>query len=144
MLIPEYQVHYDAIAAMITSFCDQYLDDDYKALCIHALDKLSLKSPFPFTKSRDNMWAAGIVYAITQNCYLIGNKYDIFSGRPKYHLTSDQVCDAFGVSKGGVSAKAKSIREELKITNTQNEWLPPSMHDMNTMMNNLRRMVGIK
>ena len=39
MLIPEYQIHYDTIASMITTFCDQHLDADYKAICFHALDK---------------------------------------------------------------------------------------------------------
>ena len=60
MLIPEYQNHYDSISSFITAFCDQHLDADYKALCFHALDILSRKRPFPFTKGRDNMWAAGM------------------------------------------------------------------------------------
>ena len=75
MLIPEYQTHYDTVASLITAFCDQHLDTDYKAICFHALDKLSRKRPFPFLTGRDQMWAAGIVYAIAQNCYLIGNQY---------------------------------------------------------------------
>ena len=75
MLIPEYQTHYDSVASLITAFCDQHLDADYKVICFHALDKLSRKRPFPFLKGRDQMWAAEIVYAIAQNCYLIGNQY---------------------------------------------------------------------
>ena len=39
MLIPEYQIHYDTIASMITAFCDQHLDTDYKAICFHARPK---------------------------------------------------------------------------------------------------------
>ena len=144
MLIPEYQSHYDAVASLITAFCDQHLDADYTALCFHALEKLSRKRPFPLTKGRDNMWAAGIVYAIAQNCYLVGNQYDIMHGKPKYHFTSDEIAGAFGVSKGGISAKAKAIREDLRIRNDKNEWLPPDMREMNTMMNDLRRALGIK
>ena len=144
MLIPEYQIHYDAIASMITAFCDQNLDDDYKALCYHALDKLSHTPQFPLARGRDNMWAAGIVYAIAQNSYLVGNRYDILSGKPKYHFTSDEIASAFGVSKGSMSAKAKAIRGDLGITNVKNEWLHPDMREMNTMMNNLRRAIGIK
>ena len=144
MLIPEYQEHYDAISSMITSFCEQHLDDDYKALCFHALKMLSRKRPFPLSKGRDSMWAAGIVYAIAQNCLLVGNQYDILCGKPEYHFTSDQIADAFGVSKGGVSAKAKAIRDQLGIRKDKNEWLPPDRHEMNTMMNNLRRALGIR
>ena len=144
MLKPEYQSHYDAIASMITTFCDQNLDDDYKALCLHALDRLSLKRPFPFIKGHDDLWAAGIVYAIAQNCYFIGNQYNLVYGRPKYHFTSDQIADAFSVSKGSASAKAKAIREALGIRDDKNEWLPPDLHEKNTMINNLRKAFGIK
>ena len=91
MLIPEYQTHYDTVASLITAFCDQHLDADYKAICFHALDKLSRKRPFPFLTGHDQMWAAGIVYAIAQNCYLIGNQYDLLCGKPKYHFTSDEI-----------------------------------------------------
>ena len=100
----------------------------------------------PPTQSTEdpNMWAAGIVYAIAQNCYLVGNRYDIMSGKPKYHFTSDEIASAFGVSKGSMSAKAKAIRDDLGITNVKNEWLHPDMREMNTMMNNLRRAIGIK
>ena len=38
MLIPEYQTHYDTVASLITAFCDQHLDTDYKAICFHALE----------------------------------------------------------------------------------------------------------
>ena len=144
MFIPEYQIHYDTIASMITAFCDQHLDADYKVLCLHALDKLSRKRPFPFIKGRDNMWAAGIVYAIAQNCYLIGNRYDLLCGKPKYHFTSDEIAGAFGVSKSSASAKAKAIREQLGIRNDRNEWLPPDMREINTMINDLRRALGIR
>ena len=144
MLIPEYQKHYDAISTMITAFCDQHLDADYKALCFHALDKLSRKRPFPLTKGRDNMWAAGIVYAIAQNCCLIGNQHGLLFSKPKYHFTSDEIAGAFGVSKGSASAKAKAIREQLGIRNDRNEWLPPDMHEKNTMMNAMRKAFGIR
>ena len=144
MLIPEYQKHYDAISTIITAFCDQHLDADYKALCFHALDKLSRKRPFPLTKGRDNMWAAGIVYAIAQNCCLIGNQHGLLFSKPKYHFTSDEIAGAFGVSKGSASAKAKAIREQLGIRNDRNEWLPPDMHEKNTMMNAMRKAFGIR
>jgi len=144
MLIAEYQTHYDTVASLITAFCDQHLDADYKVICFHALDKLSRKRPFPFLTGRDQMWAAGIVYAIAQNCYLIGNQYDLLCGKPKYHFTSDEIAGAFGVSKGSASAKAKAIREQLGIRNDRNEWLPPDMREMNTMVKKLRKALGIR
>ena len=144
MLIAEYQTHYDTVASLITAFCDQHLDADYKVICFHALDKLSRKRPFPFLTGRDQMWAAGIVYAIAQNCCLIGNQHGLLFSKPKYHFTSDEIAGAFGVSKGSASAKAKAIREQLGIRNDRNEWLPPDMHEKNTMMNAMRKAFGIR
>lgn len=128
--IPQpYKEKYAVIVSMITPFCDEKLDDDYKALCIHALQKLCRKRTEPMAKGRDNMWAARIVYAIAQNCNLVGNNIDILMGRPKYHLTADEVSSYFGVSKGGMSEKAKAIREELSITKDREEWMIPSWRD---------------
>jgi hypothetical protein len=91
----------------------------------------------------DKTGDGGIVYAIAQNCYLVGNQYDFFCGRPKYHFSSDEIASAFDVSKGSISTKAKAIREDLGITNDNNEWLPPNMREMNTMVNSIRRAIGI-
>lgn len=140
----ECQDRYDVIKAMITPFCDQYLDDEYKALCIHALDKLARKKSSPLMKGRENIWAGGIVYAVAQNCFLIGNRQDVFTARPKYHLTSDQICKAFGGAPGGVTSKAKLIRELLNMSSQNNEWVPSYMHATNTMFNQMRKALGIK
>lgn len=68
------------------------------------------------------MWAAGIVYAIAQNCGFIGSK-SYYMTVPKYHLAANEIAAHFGVSKGGMSGKAKEIKEELNITSERDEWL---------------------
>lgn len=121
--IPQpYKEKYGNIAVMIVSFCDEKLDDEYKELCLHALQKLCRKRTEPMATGRDNMWAAGIVYAIAQNCNLVGNR-DIFMSTPEYQLSPDVVSSYFGVSKGGMSEKAKNIRKELNITKERDEWV---------------------
>ena len=130
MSIPQqFEEKYGRIAPLIISFCDEKLDNDYKDLCIHALQKLCRKRTVPLSTGKDNMWAAGIVYAIAQNCNLIGNNIDILMGRPKFHLTSDEVSSYFGVSKGAMSEKAKRIRTELTITKDREEWMIPEWRD---------------
>jgi len=62
------------------------------------------------------MWAAGIIYAVSQNCNMIGNGGDWLLGRPSYRLNPDELCENLEVSKGGVSGKAKTIRKELGMT----------------------------
>ena len=117
------ETKYEAISALITAFCKEKLDSDYTNLCLHALKKLDVSNGKP------SMWAAGIVYAIAQNNYLTGNQYDLVCGRPKYHLTTDEVAEYFAVSKGGLFEKAKSIREKLRITVDKEEWMTPERRD---------------
>ena len=128
--IPEkFREKYAVIAALIIPFCDEKMNDEYKVLCLHALEKLCRKRNEPLASGKAHMWAAGIVYAIAQNSYLIGNQYDIIMGRPKYHLTADEVAGALGVSKGGMDGKARLIRNELNITKENEEWMLPEWRD---------------
>ena len=138
---PKYQEKYAVIAGMIIPFCNEHLDAEYTDLCIHALQKLCRKRNEPLSSGRNNMWAAGIVYAIAQNCNLIGNNRDIYLGIPKYRLRSDEICGACNVSKGGVSEKAKVIKKELSITQGKNEWLVSTMQDANNVMKDFKRLM---
>ena len=37
------QGKYDEIAAILIPYCDEHLNDEYKDLCLHALEKLCRK-----------------------------------------------------------------------------------------------------
>ena len=141
----QYQEEYAVVADMITDFCKDRFDDEFENLCLHALQKLCRKRTEPMVTGRNNMWAAGIIYAIAQNCNMIGNNGNMLLGRPKDRLKSDDLCQALGVSKGGVSEKAKAIRKELAITQGKEEWLLPSqregsrvLKDFNKVMRGMR------
>lgn len=144
--IPQIYVRkYEEIADMIISFCSkENYDGEFTDLCLHALQKLARKKTEPLGAGKNNIWAAGIVYAMAQNCNMIGNNGNIFLGRPKYRLKPEEVCREFSVSKGGVSEKAKAIRKELSITQDKEEWLLPSQREgaatMKTMSMLLNRM----
>ncbi|WP_442914589.1 DUF6398 domain-containing protein [Lactimicrobium sp.] len=75
---------------MIIPFCNEKTDDDYKALCIHALQKFCRKWAELMAKGSNNMLSAGIVYAIAKNCSL-DSSTDILMDRPKYPLIADEV-----------------------------------------------------
>ena len=128
--IPEaYRQRYETVAGMIIPFCQKHLNADYENLCIHALQKLCRKRNEPMSTGRDNMWAAGIVYAICQNCCVVGNDRYALLSRPKFRLSAEDISTAFGVSKGGMSERAKFIREELGITRNKAEWLAPELQE---------------
>ena len=90
---------------------------------------------------RDNMWAAGIVYTICQNCGVVGNDRYALLSRPKFQLSADEISGTFGVSKGGMSERAKFIREELGITRNKEEWLAPELHEGRKVLANFNKIM---
>ena len=100
------QPAFDGIEPLITDFCNQYLNDEYRELCLHLLEKLCRKRPSPLLAGRKNTWAAAIIYAITTNNF-------IFDKSQPIHLTADELCAPFGLSKSTVSNKAREIRDRM-------------------------------
>ncbi|MBR1671036.1 MAG: hypothetical protein IJ695_10100 [Butyrivibrio sp.] len=140
---PQFREKYTVIAGVISAYCEDRFDDDFKALCLHALQKLCRKRTEPMASGRNNMWAAGIIYAIAQNCNMIGNNGNMLIGRPGYRLKSDDLCAALGASKGGVSEKAKAIRKELAITQNKEEWLLPSQREGSRVLKDFNKVMRI-
>ena len=100
MAIPKkMQATYDEIWSLIEPFCDECLDDDYRELLIHALEKLCRKRPSPVMSGRPYTWAAGIVYAIGQNNW-------VFDKHSAISMTADELVAPFGVAKSTASSKA--------------------------------------
>jgi len=106
---------YDEIAALLTVFCDEKLNDEYKELCLLLLKKLSRKRPSPISGGRPGTWAAGIVYAIGSNNF-------IFDKSQKLHMTSVEIASAFGVSSGTASGKGNEIKKMFDISYFNPEW----------------------
>ena len=143
---PELHRKYVDIAVMITEFCDEHLDDDYKKLCMKTLKKLCNMPDSPIKSGKVSVWAAGIVYVIAQNTNVVRLRSDIFTGIPKYHLSSDTVCSAFGVSNGGMGNKAKYIRDILGINKEKVEWMLPEWRDseIRKSLKAMRKLLGVR
>ena len=110
---------YDEIAAIIVPYCDDYLDDEYKELCLHALERLSRKRPSPLLNRRPGTWAAGIIYAVGQANW-------IFDKSQPIHTTAEELVGPLGVSKSTASSTAAEIRKWLNIDYFSAEWTLPS------------------
>lgn len=121
MAIPKnIQPKYDAIAAIIEAYCDQYLNDEYKNICLYALEKLCRKRPSPLNSGRDKTWAAGIIYAI-------GSTNFIFDKSQAIHMTAEQLVEPLDVAKKTASAKATEIKKMLNISYFSTEWTLPAL-----------------
>ena len=125
MAVPKaMQDKYDEIAAVLEPYCKQYLNEEYRELCLHILEKLCRKRPSPLTSGRANTWAAGIVYAAGSANFIFDRKQDV-------HMTAEELAAPFGLSKSTASAKGRFISDMLKISYTSPEWVLPSKLESN-------------
>lgn len=117
MKIPvQMQPVYEEIAGMIEEYCEKYLSEEYKALCLRLLEKLCRKRPSPLLKGRRNTWAAGIVYAIATNNFIFDKSMPI-------HRTADELSRPFGIAPSTAGNKAAEIRKLVKMSPWDTEWL---------------------
>lgn len=93
---------------MTTGFCDEYLDEDYKQLCVKLIQKMSRKRNVPFLSGRIEIWTSAIVYAIGSINFLFDKSFAPY-------VSGDDICNYFGTSKNTTSQKAKIIRDMFKL-----------------------------
>ena len=128
MAVPKaMQTKYDEIAAIVMPYCDEYLNDEYKELCLHALEKLCRKRPSPVSSGRAKTWAAGIIYAIGQNNF-------IFDRSQAIHMTAEEIVGPLGIAKTTAANKAAEIRKMLKINHFNSEWILASDIEKSPML----------
>ena len=120
MSVPkDMQAIYREIDLIIEDFCDDHLNDEYKTLCLKALEKLCRKRPSPLLSGRANTWAAGIVYAIGQANF-------IFDVDQPIHMSAEELASSFGLAKSTAGNKGAEVRKLLRINRMTCEWRLPS------------------
>jgi len=110
---------YEAIAPLITGFCEEYLNEEYTAMSLLMLEKLCRKRPSPLLRGRPNTWACGIVYAIGSNNFL-------FDKTQTPHMRAADMAEIFGISQSTAGSKANDIKKMLRIGVFNPEWTLPS------------------
>lgn len=109
------KVKQEKIIDMVSSFCDDKLDEEYKELSIKLVEKMGRKHDVPFKRGRLDIWASAVIYALGQINFL-------FDKHSKPYASPDMICDYFGTKKSTVSDKARIIRETLKIREFNEEF----------------------
>jgi hypothetical protein len=120
------QEKFDAIVALTDQVCNEHLDEEYAQLARQATAALCRKRPSPLLSGRVNSWACGIVYALGFVNFLFDKSQDP-------HMSAGELCAAFGVAKGTGSAKSKTVRDALGMSQMDPNWYRPSQMDDNTM-----------
>jgi hypothetical protein len=96
------------LIGMTGSFCQQFLDEDYRQLCEKLIRKMSRKRAVPFLSGRMEIWAAAVVYALGSINFLFDNSFEPYA-------TADDICNFFNTSKSTTAQKSKVIRDMFKM-----------------------------
>lgn len=107
---------YEEIIEKIKSFSDEYLNEDYKNICVLATETLFLNYEEQFKKGKSFSWGAGIVHAI-------GTANNLFDSKEKPYIKVADLYKEFGVSSSTGSSKSKEVKSLLDISKDNNKWI---------------------
>jgi len=118
------------LIAEAKKFCDKYLDQEYSQLCEKMIEKMARKRNVPFLSGRGEIWIAAIIYAI-------GSVNFLFDPSFKPYVSTDDICNYFGVSKSTIAQKAKVIRDMFKMSQWKGEFFTNRMRETNPLLTHL-------
>ncbi len=118
---------YDSIVALIDSFCQQHLNDEYATLSHELAAALARKRPSPLGRGKPAIWACGIVYAL-------GTVNFLFDKSQAPYMRADELCSVFAVSQSSGANKSKQIRDLFGMFPFDPRWCLPSLVDKNPMV----------
>jgi hypothetical protein len=117
----------EQVIALTDKVCTDLLDEEYAGLARQVVAKLARKRPSPLLSGRPATWAGGVVWALGQVNFL-------FDRSTEPYVAHDDLADAFGLSKSTLGQKAKQIRDMLKMTWAEPEFLRAERIDDNPMI----------
>jgi len=116
----------EKIVAVTDDVCDRHLNQEYRELARVMTAALCRKRPSPLTSGQPRTWAAGIVHAL--------GRVNFLSDKSSYpHMTTVDLCAAFGVSESTVHSKVRVIEEALAIGPLDLRWTLPSLAEKNPL-----------
>jgi hypothetical protein len=116
----------EKIIAVTDDVCERHLNQDYRELARTMTAALGRKRPSPLTLGQPRTLAAGIVYVL--------GRVNFLTDRASYpHMTTADLCTAFGVSESTVHSKARVIEQALAIGPLDLRWMLPSLAEKNPL-----------
>lgn len=111
---------YEEVIGKINSFSNEYLNEQYKDICIEATKLLFLNNESVVKKGKSDSWAAGIVHAI-------GSVNGLFDSKEQPYIKALDLYKEFGVSSSTGSNKSKEVRALLEINEDNKKWILSSV-----------------
>jgi hypothetical protein len=96
-------------AEVLSRFCDEKLDAEYKGICLRVLEKLCRKRPSPLQRGNLSAWACGVAHAV-------GTINFLFDRNAPLSSTVDELAGWFGVSKSTSGSKSAEVRRLLRLS----------------------------
>ena len=112
------------ISEITDKFSAEYLTIEYAQLIRFAIAALCRKRPSPLLKGRASTWACGITHAI-------GIINFLFDRSQAPHISAGKLYKVFGVGESTGQSKSKLIREQLKMSSFDSNWMLPSRIESN-------------
>ena len=120
------QARFDEITQLTDTFCQTYLNDEYKQLCRELTATLCRKRPSPLLRGKATTWACGIIHALGMVNFL-------FDSSQTPHIAASQIWEYFELSSSTMQAKSKQIRDLLGMYQMDPDWTLPSKLDDNLL-----------
>lgn len=117
----------DQVVAVTDTVCREHLDAEYADLCRAVVGKLGRKRPSPLARGDLRIWAAGVVYAVGQLNFL-------FDAAQTPYATADQLSEWLGVKKTTMANKARLIRDTLKLSHFDGEFMRRDLVDASPLI----------
>jgi len=107
---------YEEIIDKIKSFSNEYLNEEYKNICIEAAETLFCNNEEQLKRGKSFSWAAGIVHAI-------GATNNLFDSKEEPYIKATDLYKAFGVSSSTGSSKSKEVQSLLNLSKENKQWI---------------------
>lgn len=107
---------YEEIIDKIKSFSSEYLNDEYKNICVVAAETLFSNNEEQLKKGKSFSWAAGIVHAI-------GTINNLFDSKEEPYIKATELYKAFGISSSTGSSKSKEVQKLLDLSKENKQWI---------------------
>lgn len=121
------QATYDAVVQLTDEVCARHLDAEYGELARDLAAALCRLRPSPLASGEPRSWASAILYKLGQANFLS-------DPATQPHMTTAQLCAAFGVGQSTTLAKARVIASRIDVGWASPAWMLRDMIDKNPLV----------
>lgn len=118
---------FSAITQLTDEFSEKHLSEEYKYLIRKLISALCRKRPSPLLRGHISTWAAGIIHALGMVNFL-------FDKSQNPYVPSTLISEYFKLGQSTMSGKSKKIRDLMKMSHWDANWLLPELIENSPMV----------